>query len=480
MSVKKGVATLLALLFIAVIVFAAYLYLNPGGALSGYTTVYVKVTDPLIAPQGTQSINISYSGLQLLVKNSTDTSWVNAGSNGTIDLLAVQNQSQTLSVLNLPQGSVPEAARFNITSGTITINGTQYLLTLSGHGINSTFSGSAAASSKALSALLSISSSISTSFAGNSSAFFLSAFPSGILLSEPQNSYVGSRQLLSAAENSALESQKPAIKIISTSVMQEASISNISITVEDNSSVPVVLKQLSLSGNELVTANGINPAAQVQPSFGHITDSLLINETFNAINTAFGYLINNQTTNLTGLAVSKLSSGSLAKLPGFAASTASKIASQLNLSGSQINQISTNLNSSQSQTLINGLLSNLSSSMNSISINSSSSASIESSLEKGLSSGKLNASALSNIRNLISSAKKEAAANYPKNLARIQSQFNYVSFFVEENSSLLPTISMHNVTSHRYGYLLLPSSEETFFLPKRSINPITSTCGYLI
>lgn len=460
-SVKKGIATLLALLFIIAVIFAAYLYINPAGALSGYTTVYVKVTDPSIAPLGTQSINISYSGLQLQVRNSSGTSWINTGSNGTINLIALRNQSQTLSEASLPAGTVPNAARFNITSGTIVINGTQYILTIPKHGINFTLSGKAG-SSRALSALLGISSSVSTSFADNSSTFFLSAFPTAILLPESQNSYVGLHQALSATEKSALESQKPSIRILSSSVEQQGNASVISATVEDNSSAPVTLYLLSLSGNESVKISSISPSAEVPPSFGHVTDSLLINETFNAINSAFGYLINNQTTNLTGLAVSKLSSGNLTKLPGFAASTVSKIASQLNLSGSQINQISTNLNSSQSQSLINGLLSNLSASVNSISINGSSSASLESSLEKGISSGKINASSLSNIRSLISNAKKEAAANYPKNLARIQSQFHYVSFFVEENSSLLPTISMQSITSgQQLGYLLQPGKTAT-------------------
>ncbi len=459
----KGSATAFAALIVVVVLAFAYLYLNPGTPISEYTSVYVRITDPPIIPKGASSINITYSGIGLQVRNSSGTSWINSGESGSINLLALQNQTETLSSIALPQGTTPIALEMNITSGSITINGSEYPMDIVSKRINSTIANlSSSPGSKSFSAILSMASSVSPSFAGNSTSFFFQAFPTSVLLSgSPSVSGIGSISKLNSSEAVAIVNNTPKIRILSSSLSSEGNVSSISTTIEDNSSIPLVLEMLAISGNESVKIEVVKPAIQAEPSFGHITDSLLINETFNAINSALGYLINNQTSNLTGLAVSKLASGNLTKIPGYAASTASKIASQLNISGPEINQISSNLNSTQSNSFINGIFSNLTDSANSIYINGSNAASVTSTLIKGISSGKINSSNIANIKNLIANAKAEATANFPKKIEARQSQFNYLSFIAAKNSSLIPTISASSITGAEYGYLLEPGRSVT-------------------
>ncbi len=460
---NKGSATAFTILFVVVVLSFAYLYLNPGTPISEYTTVYVRITDPPIIPKGTSSINITYSEISLQVRNSTGTSWINSSEDGSINLLALQNQTETVSSIDLPSGTTPVALGMNITSGSITINGTEYLMDIVSPRINSTIGNlSALPGSKSFSAILSMASSVSPSFAGNSTSFFFRAFPTSVLLSgQPSSSGIGSISRLNSSEAAAIASYTPEIEILSSSLSVEGNSTFISATIKDNSSAPVVLEMLALSGNESMKINAVNPAVQAEPSFGHITDSLLINETFNAINSALGYLINNRTSNLTGLAVSKLASSNITKIPGYAASTASKIALQLNLTGPEINQISSNLNSTQSNSFINGIISNLTGSANSIYVNGSNAASVTSTLIKGISSGKINSSNIANIKNLIANAKAEAGANFPKKIEAKQSQFNYLSFIVAKNSSLIPTISASSITGSNYGYLLEPGRSVT-------------------
>ena len=130
--------------------------------LSGKSVLVVQLTDPPIVPAETTALNLTYSDISLLVSEpSTTTSmtssvstsdsitttitstitqtqsgvltqpqFVKTGQSGTVNLLRLQNVSQTLASANLPNGSTIYSVNFTVSSISITINGTTYPVTL--------------------------------------------------------------------------------------------------------------------------------------------------------------------------------------------------------------------------------------------------------------------------------------------------------------------------------------------------------------
>ncbi len=106
----------------------------------------VQLTDPPQVPLETKSLNLSYSSLTLLVGepngsgkvSPTDVTVTPTGGSATLDLLKLQNVSQTIASTNLPNGSVIYSVTFTVSSIAVNVNGTVSAVTLATGG--STFS----------------------------------------------------------------------------------------------------------------------------------------------------------------------------------------------------------------------------------------------------------------------------------------------------------------------------------------------------
>jgi len=94
----------------------------------------VQLTDPPVVPQGTTSLNLTYTEIDLLVAepgtSAQSISIVPSGGSATVDLMKLQNVSQTLALANLPNGSEILSATFVVSSIEIEINGTASPVTL--------------------------------------------------------------------------------------------------------------------------------------------------------------------------------------------------------------------------------------------------------------------------------------------------------------------------------------------------------------
>lgn len=141
--------------------------------LSGPSVLLVQLTDPPIVPAGTTSLNLTYSSISLLVaepSTTTETSTstitspttstvtttitktlsnvVNqptsvsipaAGGSATVNLLKLQNISQTIASANLPNGTTIYSVSLNLDTAVtsninIAINGVTYPVTLAASG----------------------------------------------------------------------------------------------------------------------------------------------------------------------------------------------------------------------------------------------------------------------------------------------------------------------------------------------------------
>ncbi|MDE1852385.1 MAG: hypothetical protein KGI38_01425 [Thaumarchaeota archaeon] len=147
MSVRKQALkyTAAALAVAALVIVASTLYINPavtnvGRAGGTPSRLIIQLTDPPTVPQHTSSLNLTYSSISLMVgepgsdgQQTLTTKVVTpTGGSATLDLLRLQNVSQTIALASLPNGSTIYSFAFMVTSIKIDVNGTVSSVTLAG------------------------------------------------------------------------------------------------------------------------------------------------------------------------------------------------------------------------------------------------------------------------------------------------------------------------------------------------------------
>ncbi len=142
MSVKRNTirygaaAAALALVIIAGSSFLAgssYLPWSHNSYQGPKSLLVIQLTDPPHVPVGTTSLNLTYSSLNLLVgeptgvdhqMNTNAVPVTPSGGSATLDLLKLQNISQTIGSVSLPDGSVIYSVTFAVSGISIDVNGT--------------------------------------------------------------------------------------------------------------------------------------------------------------------------------------------------------------------------------------------------------------------------------------------------------------------------------------------------------------------
>ena len=111
---------------------------NSSVPASTQSTLIIQLTDPPTVPRGTDSLNLTYSAINLLVQEpanggpgalQTVTATPQGGS-ATLDLFRLQNVSQTIASANLPNGTTIYSVSFTVTGISVDINGTVSPVTL--------------------------------------------------------------------------------------------------------------------------------------------------------------------------------------------------------------------------------------------------------------------------------------------------------------------------------------------------------------
>ena len=104
----------------------------------GQALLLVQLTDPPVVPTGTASLNLTYSAIDLIVTEQGQNSLVTTndvtitplGGSATVDLLQLQNVSQTIATANIPTNSTIYSVSFTVTGISIGINGTSSTVAL--------------------------------------------------------------------------------------------------------------------------------------------------------------------------------------------------------------------------------------------------------------------------------------------------------------------------------------------------------------
>ncbi len=457
----KGRKSAAALLFVALVILAAYIMLRLPS--NGSSAIFVRLTDPSLYPKGTQSLNVTYSSLQLEISNSSGSRWVRGYGEGNADLVLLANSSLTIDRIVIPSGSSVKMLRLNLSSASIEINGTAYPLLMQGSEFSSAVSGSPLSNSSA-SLFIALSPSIVTIFTLNSTLIeMVPSFSGAILQQRTQGAgALGQIAKMNASTTEALSAGIPRISISNASVSALGNQSRILVTVSDYSSSPVMLRRLTLLGNQAVYLNAGGIAQNQEPSAYNISSGTLLNESMYLISNAIGQLGNNATSGEAAQALSKLNLSQLSGLGGglgsLGGASAGRGAAQriLNLSLPLIERYSSGLNSSQSSSLFRNMIGNMTNSSYARTLAGMNLSSLRANLEERISSGNFSQVNLTGILNLLASASRESQAQFPSIVVRKQDEFGYLSFMVENNGTLALASSPGELTAGKYGYSINP------------------------
>lgn len=93
-------------------------------------TYLVLLTDPPQVPGGTEQLNMTYTGVSVLVTAPNGTSrWVSVRASGTVDLVALVNMTQTIASTKVPAGSQVVAVTLDLSGVQAKVNGTVQVVT---------------------------------------------------------------------------------------------------------------------------------------------------------------------------------------------------------------------------------------------------------------------------------------------------------------------------------------------------------------
>ena len=130
-TLKYGLAAVLvAIVLIAVVLFANPASFLPPSQTSATANFLVMLTDPPTVPAGTTVLNLTYTNVTLHVTYPNETSeWLLLNASGTVNLFSLVNMSQTIASTNIPINSTVDKIQFTIGNVEANVTGTIYPVT---------------------------------------------------------------------------------------------------------------------------------------------------------------------------------------------------------------------------------------------------------------------------------------------------------------------------------------------------------------
>jgi len=126
MNTKSITAMLIVIILVIGVGYVAYSYYRtsvaPPTSTSGKVSFTVALTDPPTVPAGTTALYLNYSKVELI----TNSSPYYANFSGKVDLLSLINTSRIIAVVNIPKNVTVNQIRLDVSSVTITVNGSNY------------------------------------------------------------------------------------------------------------------------------------------------------------------------------------------------------------------------------------------------------------------------------------------------------------------------------------------------------------------
>ena len=288
MSVKKTTLQYAAVAIIVSlgIVAASFLYIgvpmstntsnnssssSQGGQLA---PLAIRLTDPPQVPPLTSYLNVTYSSLSLLVGepsgtpgkvSTTSVTVTPTGGSASLDLLKLQNVSQTIAVANLPNGSVLYSVTFTVTSIKIDVNNTVSTVALAtgGTSFEVTIAHPSAFGSGDFALLQ-----LNPVVVDTPSGFQLIPSSVGVMGHGEGSDEVGQQHQMTNSENDALGSARGNVSASITALSVSGNVTTFTVLVNNSANIPVSLVGLGLHGNFTVVGNACTMSGDQQPGEG--------------------------------------------------------------------------------------------------------------------------------------------------------------------------------------------------------------------
>ncbi|MDG6914021.1 MAG: DUF4382 domain-containing protein [Nitrososphaerota archaeon] len=224
----------------------------------------IQLTDPPIVPRGTTSLNLTYTSIALLAgepasngqQTTTTVSLTPKGGSATVDLLSLQNISQTIALTPLPNGSTIYSFTLSVTSINIDVNGTISPVTLAtgGSSLTVTLARPAPLDGNSI-ALLQLNPVIVSTPTGYQMIPSAVGIVRGASPANDNEDQIGYRQHLNSQEQDQLQRAEGNLSATLTALSVSGNTTTISIQVNNTGSIPVVLNAIGVHGN--LTAAGL-------------------------------------------------------------------------------------------------------------------------------------------------------------------------------------------------------------------------------
>ena len=229
------------------------------GSQSGQSVLLVQLTDPPVVPTGTTILNLTYNAITLLVSEPTTQSGVvttqtvkitPSGGSASVNLLKLQNVSETLASAALPNDSVIYSVDFNITNISITINGTVNQVTLATGGSTLLVTLAQPSSIKGTNAMLV---DLTPTVVNTTSGYQM--IPSAVGIIRPQanltlqEQQVGHQSNLTSQDQQDLHHAMGQISASLVSMSVSGNITTISVEVNNTGNATIALTAVGIHGN---------------------------------------------------------------------------------------------------------------------------------------------------------------------------------------------------------------------------------------
>jgi hypothetical protein len=223
----------------------------------------IQLTDPPQVPLGTKSLNLTESSLSLVVGepagngkvNPTSVSVTPTGGATTLNLLKLQNVSQTIASANLPNGTVIYSVTFAVSSISINVNGTVSPVTLAtgGNSFSVTIAQPTSLHGENVALLQ-----LNPIVVGTPSGYQLIPSAVGVIKhSEGQGQeQVGFQHMMSHNDSSVIQSAKGNLTGNLLTLAVSGNTTSVTVQVKNSGGASVTLDAIGLHGNFTTTGNG--------------------------------------------------------------------------------------------------------------------------------------------------------------------------------------------------------------------------------
>ncbi len=233
-------------------------------SLSGATYVPLRLTDPPKVPEGTSALMINYSAIG--VRSNSTGKWTYSNASGSVNLISLVNVSKMIGGVSVSTNDIIDMARFNITSATITINGTSYNVIVPNSQVSAHIVGNDKVNSSN-GVLLDFTPVVAAIYTNTSTIFMMVPSLKAVVVPNPSIAYfgpgrahleVGNIYNLDSNDRKGLNYTQANLSIASTHISTGNGTIAFSVTVKNNGNKSVEIDHVSIFGNEtpLIRING--------------------------------------------------------------------------------------------------------------------------------------------------------------------------------------------------------------------------------